>query len=93
MWQKLSSFISLSRIFNLFQLKILDICEGDEMDEDEDIFEAENLPDYAKTYALPRRMTRRKSQETMEPEILAKIIFIISTFLCILLIRLSRVLD
>ena len=32
------------------------------MDEDEDIFEAENLPDYARTYALPRRMTRRKSQ-------------------------------
>ncbi|XP_023337885.1 uncharacterized protein LOC111708668 isoform X2 [Eurytemora carolleeae] len=36
---------------------------GDEMDEDDDIFEAENLPDYAKTYALPRRMTRRKSQD------------------------------
>ena len=50
------------------------------MDEDEDIFEAENLPDYAKTYALPRRMTRRKSQETIEPEVQEKIVFIISTF-------------
>ena len=57
------------------------------MDEDDDIFEAENLPDYAKTYALPRRMTRRKSQEPMEPEKQKKIVFIISTFLSIVFLR------
>ena len=83
MWQKLSfffyKFIEKIKTFSVQHIRKY-ICEGDEMDEDEDIFEAENLPDYAKTYALPRRMTRRKSQETIEPEVQEKIVFIISTF-------------
>ena len=41
---------------------------GVQMDDAEDVFMAENLPTYAKSYILPRKMHRSENKEKVENE-------------------------